>query len=207
MLGEKIFVRGASRTDAGVHALAQVANFRTTARIPVRGFLLGLNSNLPPDIAVVELADAGDDFDARLSARGKVYRYQIWNHLVRTPIGRRTSWHCRAPLDLHAMREAAALLIGEHDFRGFRAADCQRTSTVRRLTRVTVDRQGPLVVCEVEGTAFLKYMVRIIAGTLVAVGRHERTAADVAAVLSAGDRTQAGITAPAAGLTLVRVLY
>ena len=164
---------------------------KVEARIPPAGFLRGLNTHLPPAIAVRELADVPDGFDARRSARGKVYRYLIWNHLVRSPRRARWSWHLRAPLDTHALREAAAAFVGQHDFKAFRAADCERRSTVRLIRSFTVVRDGALVTCEVEGTAFLKNMVRIMVGTLVA----------------AGDRTSAGVTAPAHGLTLVRVIY
>jgi tRNA pseudouridine38-40 synthase len=207
MTGQATFVRGAGRTDAGVHALGQVATFQTEARIPEGGFLRGLNSHLPGDIAVLELCEAPPDFDARRSARGKLYRYQIWNRPVRSPLLARTSWHCRAPLDLPAMREAAALFVGEHDFAAFRASDCERRTTVRLLRRFDLTEAGALVRCEVEGTAFLKYMVRILVGTLVGVGRGGLRPADVARILREGDRTQAGVTAPARGLTLVRVEY
>lgn len=207
MTGEEVFVRGAGRTDAGVHAHAQVANVLVTTRIPPWNYLRGLNANLPPDVAVTDVADVEPSFDARFSARGKIYRYSIWNHLVRTPLRSRYVWQQRASLDTHKMRQAAAMLVGEHDFRGFRAADCERRTTVRVLHRVDVSREGALLTIEVEGTAFLKNMVRIIAGTLAAVGRGDMTEDDVARVLSTGDRTQAGVTAPACGLALVRVIY
>ncbi len=207
MTGEAVTIRGAGRTDAGVHAAGQVANVHVAATIPTGGFLRGLNSHLPPDIAVLEVSDAAEDFDARRHARGKIYRYRIWNHFVRSPLYARQTWHCRAPLDLAAMRAAAALFVGEHDFRGFRASDCERLNTVRILRRFDIDRQGALVTCEVEGTAFLKHMVRVLVGTLVAVGRAELTRETVAAVLANGDRTQAGMTAPSRGLTLARVIY
>lgn len=207
MTGEQVFVRGAGRTDAGVHAMGQVANFRTDARIPAGGFLRGLNANLAPDVAVLEVDEVPDAFDARLAARGKHYRYQVWNHLVRSPLYRGRSWHCRAPLDLAAMRAAGALLVGEHDFAAFRASDCERKTTRRLLRRVEVSRQAALLTIDVEGTAFLKHMVRIISGTLVAVGRAELTVEQVAGLLEHGDRTQGGMTAPAAGLTLVSVSY
>ncbi len=210
MTGEQVFVRGAGRTDAGVHAMGQVANFRVSgrgARIPTAGFLRGLNANLPHDVAVLEVTEVPDAFDARLAARGKHYRYQVWNHLVRSPLYRRRSWHCRAPLDLAAMRAAAALLVGEHDFAAFRASDCERRTTRRLLRQVEVARQGALLTIDVEGTAFLKHMVRILSGTLVAVGRAELTVEQVGGLLEHGDRTQGGMTAPAAGLTLVSVTY
>jgi tRNA pseudouridine38-40 synthase len=207
MTGSKTLLRGAGRTDAGVHAQGQVANFQTEAGIPPGGFLRGLNAELPPDIAVLELCEVAPEFDARFAARGKLYRYQIWNHLVRAPLHRRTSWHCRAPLDLAAMRDAATVFIGEHDFRAFRAADCERKTTVRIVRQLEVRRTGALITCDVEGTAFLKNMVRILVGTLVAVGRGKLTREDLLRIQAAGDRTQAGMTAPAAGLTLVRVTY
>jgi tRNA pseudouridine38-40 synthase len=207
MTGAPVTVRGAGRTDAGVHARGQVATFTTAARIPCPGFLRGLNAELPPDIAVLDLSDAAPGFDARFSARGKLYRYQIWNHLVRSPAHRRTTWHCRAPLDLHAMRDAATVFVGEHDFRAFRAADCERKTTVRLLRQLEVRRMGALITCDVEGTAFLKNMVRILVGTLVAVGRGKLTRADLLRIQASGDRTLAGTTAPAAGLTLIHVTY
>jgi tRNA pseudouridine38-40 synthase len=207
MTGEPAIVRGAGRTDAGVHAKGQVANFNTSARIPPGGFLRGLNAELPPDIAVLDLVDVPMAFDARHAARGKLYRYQIWNHLVRSPGHRRTSWHCRAPLDLHAMRDAATVFVGEHDFRAFRAADCERKTTVRLLRQLELRRTGALITCDVEGTAFLKNMVRILVGTLVAVGRGKLTRADLLRIQASGDRTQAGMTAPAAGLCLIHVSY
>ena len=207
LTGETLFVRGAGRTDAGVHARGQVAHFRTTARIPTWKFLRGLNGHLPPDIAVLELTDVEPTFDARLAARGKLYRYAIWNHITRSPIHRRTSWHCRVPLDMAAMARAAALLVGEHDFAAFRASDCERRTTRRLLRRVQVSRQGALCTIDVEGTAFLKHMVRIIAGTLVGVGRGDLQVDDVARLLVEGDRTRGGVTAPALGLTLVHVIY
>src|SRR5436190_22897308 len=113
MTGETPVVRGAGRTDAGVHAAGQVANVHVAATIPTGGFLRGLNSHLPPDVAILEVADVPEDFDARRHARGKIYRYRLWNHLVRSPLHARSSWHCRAPLDLAAMRATAALFIGE----------------------------------------------------------------------------------------------
>jgi tRNA pseudouridine38-40 synthase len=207
MVGAPVRVTGAGRTDAGVHAEGQVVSVGVDARIPAAGFLRGLNTHLPPDIAVRELDDATADFDARRSARGKIYRYSIWNHVVRSPRRARWSWHYRAALDTQAMREAAAALVGRHDFRAFRAADCQRLTTVRVMRSFSVLRDGALITCEVEGTAFLKNMVRIMVGTLVAAGRGELDAAGVAALLAGGDRTGAGVTAPAHGLTLVRVIY
>jgi tRNA pseudouridine38-40 synthase len=207
MTGQALRVTGAGRTDAGVHAEGQVASVRVCSRIPTGGFLRGLNTHLPLDMAVREVSDADPGFDARRSARGKTYRYQIWNHLTRSPLQGRASWHYRAPLDVHTMREAAAAFVGEHDFRAFRASDCDRKNTVRLIRAFEVERRGALIRCEVEGTAFLKNMVRIMVGTLVQAGRGELDAAGVRRLLAAGDRTQSGVTAPAHGLTLVRVTY
>jgi tRNA pseudouridine38-40 synthase len=207
LLREPVEIRGAGRTDAGVHAEGQVATLAIVSNIPTGGLLRGLNTILPSDLAVVDVAEAAPGFDARFSARGKIYRYRIWNHFVRSPKHARSTWHVRRPLDVDAMRAAAHLLCGEHDFRGFRASDCDRRNTVRLIRRCEVTRQGALVDIEVEATAFLKNMVRILAGTLADVGRGKRDAASVHRALETGDRTAAGVTAPAAGLTLVRVFY
>lgn len=207
LLGERVEVRGAGRTDAGVHAAGQVASLSLRSRIPATGFLRGMNSQLPPDVAIVDSADVPEAFEARFSARGKIYRYRIWNHFVRSPLQARTTWHCRRPLDLQRMREAAAVLCGEHDFRGFRASDCDRRNTVRVIRRFDIAKHGALIEIDVEATAFLKNMVRILVGTLADVGRGKRDIPDVLRALHTGDRAAGGVTAPAAGLTLYQVIY
>jgi tRNA pseudouridine38-40 synthase len=207
LTGESVFVRAAGRTDAGVHADAQVGSFTLAAKIPTHGLLRGLNTILPADVAIVDVAEAAPDFDARFSARGKVYRYTVWNHFVRSPRRARAAWHVRHPLDVDAIRRAAAALTGEHDFRAFRASDCDRRTTRRVLRRLDVDRRGPVLTFDVEATAFLKNMVRIIVGTLVDVGRDRVPEEIVARMLATGDRTAGGMTAPAHGLTLLHVIY
>jgi len=207
LLGVRVEVRGAGRTDAGVHAAGQVASLSLQSRIPATGFLRGMNSHLPADVAIVDSVDAPATFDARFSARGKIYRYRIWNHFVRSPLHARTSWHCRRPLDLERMRHAAALLCGEHDFRGFRASDCDRRNTVRVIRRFDLAKRGALIELDVEATAFLKNMVRILVGTLADVGRGKRELPDVLRALETGDRAAGGVTAPAAGLSLLHVIY
>jgi tRNA pseudouridine38-40 synthase len=207
MLGRETAVRGAGRTDAGVHARGQVAHFDTDARIPLVGFRRGLNALLPRAIAIVAADEAAPDFDARFSARGKLYRYQIWNADSRSPLHDRFTWHRPRPLDVERMRAAAAPLVGRHDFRAFRAADCERRTTTRTLTRAAVTRDGDLVGIEIEADAFLKQMVRIIAGTLVDAGFGKLAPAAVEDALRAGDRRLLGPTAPPQGLTLVRVDY
>ncbi|HEY6478213.1 MAG TPA: tRNA pseudouridine(38-40) synthase TruA [Polyangia bacterium] len=207
MTGESVFVRGAGRTDAGVHADGQVATFDLDLVIPPRGLLRGLNSILPVDLALVDVAEAAPDFDARFSARGKVYRYTIWAHFVRSPRRARHAWHVREPLDTEAIRTAAAALVGDHDFRAFRASDCDRRTTRRIVRAIDVDRQGALLTIDVEATAFLKNMVRILVGTLVDVGRGRIEPGAVPRMLETGDRAAGGMTAPARGLTLLRVIY
>jgi len=207
MTGETVFVRGAGRTDAGVHADGQVASFDLAADIPPHGLLRGLNTILPADLAIVDVAEAAADFDARFSARGKVYRYTVWNHFVRSPRRARASWHVRQPVDTDAIRRAAAALIGEHDFRAFRASDCERRTTVRVVRRLEIDRQGAVLAVEIEATAFLKNMVRILVGTLVDLGRGQIAPEAIARMLSTGNRAAGGMTAPPQGLTMVRVIY
>jgi tRNA pseudouridine38-40 synthase len=207
MTGESVFVRGAGRTDAGVHADGQVASFDLAAGIPPHGLLRGLNSILPADLAIVDVGDVAADFDARFSARGKVYRYTVWNHFVRSPRLARTAWHVRQAVDTDAVRRAAALLVGEHDFRAFRASDCDRKTTNRIVRRLDIDRQGPLLIVDIEATAFLKNMVRIVVGTLVDIGRGRIDEDAPARMLTTGDRGAGGMTAPARGLTLLRVIY
>ncbi|MSP59551.1 MAG: tRNA pseudouridine(38-40) synthase TruA [Myxococcales bacterium] len=207
MTGVPTPVRGAGRTDAGVHALGQVAAFSTASPIPLIGFLRGLNGHLPPSVAVVSADEVPEDFDPRRHARGKLYRYLIWNAEARSPLRARTAWHIIRPLDDRAMEAAALPLCGEHDFRAFRSADCERPTTVRVIRRLEVFRDGPLITIEIEATAFLRNMVRILVGTLVEAGHGKLTPDDVARILAAGDRRAAGPTAKPHGLVLVRVDY
>jgi tRNA pseudouridine38-40 synthase len=207
MVGVPTAVRGAGRTDAGVHALGQVAHFDAEARIPTHGYQRGLNALLPRAIAILSVAEAPPDFDARFSARGKLYRYSIWSSPTRSPLRDRYVWHLRRTLDAERMHEAAQTLVGRHDFAAFRAADCERKTTERTLTRLSVTRADDLVTVEVEADAFLKNMVRIIVGTLCEIGFGKRPVADLRRLLDGRDRRDAGVTAPPQGLTLVRVDY
>lgn len=209
MLGGRVEVVGASRTDAGVHASAQVAHFRTSnTAIPEHGFRRGLNSLLPPCVAVVSARQVGPEFHARFSALGKRYRYALIAGRERSPLMRARAWHRPHRLDLDRMRRAAAPLVGRHDFSAFRAAGCGAAHPVRRVTAIEIDPRGrERIDIEVRGEAFLRNMVRIIAGTLVEVGERRREPASVARVLEARDRRHAGVTAPAHGLTLVEVMY
>ncbi len=215
MEGRPMKVYGAGRTDAGVHARGQGASFTTATTIPARGFMLGLNSILPSDIAVVEANELPAGFQARFAARGKHYRYSLWNSPTKQPLITRFAWHRWKPLDVEAMDRGARHLEGKHDFDAFRAAECGRDNAVRRLWRVAVsrspdydeDRGTGLVWIDVEGTAFLWHMVRIIAGTLVEVGRGKWPPGWVAEVLQSRDRRKGGPTAPPHGLCLEHVYY
>jgi tRNA pseudouridine38-40 synthase len=207
MLKTEVKVTGASRTDAGVHALGQVANFKTDSNIPLHGFRRGLNSSLPDSIAIVAAHEVGEEFHARFSARGKRYRYRILATSERAPLVRHRAWHRPRPLNLDAMRNAAPALLGEHDFSAFRATGCSANTPIRKVGRIDLNRDGQEIVLVVEGNAFLRNMVRIIAGTLVGVGEGRFDSSELSEILASGDRTRAGQTAPAHGLTLVEVFY
>jgi tRNA pseudouridine38-40 synthase len=201
-------VTGAGRTDAGVHAEGQVASVTVDTELSAEQLGRALNGVLPDHVAVVACAEAPADFHARYGARSKLYRYAIWNGPVASPLRRARRHRVVPPLDLDAMRKAAADLLGTHDFAAFQAAGSEVESTVRTLTRLDVTGvpRGEIDLW-VEGDGFLRHMVRNLAGTLIEVGIGRREAADVARVLGSGDRSQAGPTAPASGLTLVRVEY
>jgi tRNA pseudouridine38-40 synthase len=201
-------VQVAGRTDAGVHALGQVVSFATARVLPARAYVQGLSGLLPADVAVVAAEEVPEGFDPRRWARGKRYRYLISNRPVRSPLRRRTHWELFVPLDVAAMREGAARLLGRHDFSAFQAADCEAQNPVREVTRVEVEGQpGGEIRITVEGTAFLKHMVRNMVGTLVQVGRGKQPPGWVGEVLASRDRGRGGQTAPPQGLTLVEVFY
>lgn len=204
---ETVACVGAGRTDTGVHASGQVVHFDSLADRSRRSWLLGINSNLPDDIAVFNVWPVGEEFHARYSAVGRAYRYVILNRPVRSALERHRAWWIHQPLDVGAMAEAAACLLGEHDFSSFRAAECQAKSAVRELRRLDVTACGDRIVIDCEANAFLHHMVRNIAGSLARVGRGEADAAWLTDLLERRDRRLAGITAPACGLTLTRVDY
>jgi tRNA pseudouridine38-40 synthase len=208
-LREPVRVRGAGRTDAGVHACGQVATVRVREVPADLGRLRrSLNALTPDDVAVREIAVVDDSFDPRRHARSRVYEYRIWNAPAPSPFWRRLAWHVLTPLDAAAMDEAARLLEGEHDFAAFCAADAEPVrSTMRRVFESRLRREGPLLVHRIEAKAFLKHMVRNIIGTLVEVGLGERPPGALGELLAARDRTRAGATAPPHGLVLVTVRY
>jgi tRNA pseudouridine38-40 synthase len=201
-------VTGAGRTDAGVHAEGQVAAAVLETRLDAETLLRALNAHLPRDLAVVTCATARDGFDPRREATGKLYRYAVWNAPAPSPLRRRRFHHVPGPLDVAAMKDGAAHLVGRHDFASFQAAGSAITETVRTLHRVEVAGQsGTELTFHVEGDGFLRHMVRNLVGTLLEIGAGRRPAGSLPALLAARDRTQAGPTAPARGLTLVRVDY
>jgi tRNA pseudouridine38-40 synthase len=207
ILRQKTALQGAGRTDAGVHAVGQTASFVTEAAITPDRLRKGITALCRPDVAVVEAAASPEGFNARFDAVGKHYRYTILNRAAPSPLLQNRVFFVPAPLDLAPMRRAAQLLVGEHDFAGFRSSDCERTNTVRKMQEIVISRNDAVIHIDVKGTAFLKNMVRIIAGTLVDVGRGRLSVADVQSVRDAKDRKLAGQTAPAHGLTLQEVFY
>jgi tRNA pseudouridine38-40 synthase len=202
-----VMVTAAGRTDAGVHACGQVAHFDTHAQRPIRGWVLGANSHLPPDIAVNWAMEVEPSFHARHTAQGRTYRYCILARATRPALLRdRVCW-TRAALDARAMHEGAQSLVGEHDFTSFRAVECQSTTAMRHVEAISVTAEGALIALEVTANSYLHHMVRNIAGTLMMVGAGEKPPSWVAETLAARDRARAGITAPASGLYLVCVRY
>ncbi len=208
LTGSPARVCGAGRTDAGVHAEGQVASVILATALDPAALQRALNGLLPADLAVVGIERASDDFDARREARGKRYCYRIWNAPHPSPLRLKRAHWVRRPLDLAAMRDAAAALVGTHDFASCQAAGSGVTSSVRSLRRLDVEgaARGEVRLL-VEGDGFLRHMVRILAGTLLEVGVGRRPAGGMAALLAARDRQKAGPTAPARALTLVRVFY
>lgn len=205
--GHPVAVHGAGRTDTGVHAVGQVAHFDSDSPRSQRGWLLGINSNLPADINVTWVRPVAAGFHARFSARSRRYCYVILNRLVRSALLRHRVWWLHSPLDDARMHAAARHLVGEHDFTTFRAAGCQAATAVRNVHSVSVVRDGDFVVLEITADAFLQRMVRNVTGSLAAVGLGERPPEWIAEILARGDRSLAGPAAPAHGLTLSEVRY
>ena len=207
LTGEPVTVTGSSRTDAGVHALGLCAHFDSATRIPPDKLAFALNTMLPPDIRIRESGPAPEGFHARYSACGKVYRYAFFNSRHDCAIGRQYAAHVPLELNERLMHEEAQALCGTHDFAAFAASGSVASSTVRTIYRAQVRRCGDTVTLTVLGDGFLYNMVRIIAGTLMEVGTGKRSPGAIARAIETGDRLALGQTAPAKGLTLMRVLY
>ncbi|MSU59619.1 MAG: tRNA pseudouridine(38-40) synthase TruA [Pedosphaera sp.] len=204
-------IHSSSRTDTGVHALGMVAHFEVPHaddRMTARKLALALNAHLPADVRVVAAARAPEKFHARFDATGKQYRYFAWNHAAMNPLLRATAWHVPRPLDLKAMRAAAPLFVGKHDFQSFAAnPGYAKESTVRTVTRCEIKKSGRQLTFIIEGDGFLYKMCRGIVGTLVQVGQGKFPAKEIKTMLAKHDRRVAGMTAPACGLVLWKVFY
>ena len=205
--GEHALVYGASRTDAGVHARGQVANFHIRSALSPKVIHRALNAVLPRDVAILATEEVPDGFNARFSAKSKQYVYTMRNDPVRSVMDRAFHWHFPWPLDVSEMRNAAESLLGRHDFRSFCAAGSHSKDFVREVTALEVASDGAYITVRIEGNGFLYKMVRSIVGTLVEVGRGKIASPEVAHILQTRDRRLTGPTAPAAGLCLVHVSY
>jgi len=200
-------VNGASRTDAGVSALGQVANVTIDSPIPTKNLAKAINQRLPRDIVVTDLVEADETFDASSSAKSKLYRYKLFTGKNKNPLETRNCWHYPHRLDVAAMDAAAKMLLGTHDFKSFAAAADERENSIRDLTRGDVTQQDEWIYIDVEANRFLHKMVRNIVGTLVEVGRGRWKPEKINEILKAKDRTAAGPTAPAEGLCLMWIKY
>jgi tRNA pseudouridine38-40 synthase len=200
-------VAGAGRTDAGVHALGQVASVKIDTALPAATLRRALNFRLPPDVRVLRVEDAPLDFHARFEATGKRYRYRLATASVLSPFERWFVWHAPGRRDVDAMRRAAAVLVGCHDFASFQPADPDAEDTVRTIRELTIREDQAELVFDIEGDGFLRHMVRSIVGTLAEIGAGRRAPESMPDVLAARDRQAAGRTAPARGLTLMEVTY
>ena len=226
--GENVLPQGSGRTDAGVHALAQVASFATASTIPTENWMKALNDNLPPSIRVLEVTEAAPEFHARKSARAKTYRYRILRAAICPPFLARYVWHYPYPLEESAMVAAARVVVGEHDFTSFAAVDPERVermaagenvhatgvrstnirpTNVRTIFASSWTREGEELIYTVRGNGFLHHMVRNLVGTFLLVGKGTVSLEDLRRILDARERTAAGATAPASGLYLVEVEY
>jgi tRNA pseudouridine38-40 synthase len=194
------------RTDAGVHAIGQVANFITTSKIPIEKIPDAINSKLPNDISIIGSKEVAMDFHARYSARRKRYKYIILNSKYKRPINRNYSYHVKYDLDIDKMKNEIKYLIGEHDFKAFMSSGSSVQTTVRTIYDVSIEKQGDLIILEIEGNGFLYNMVRIIVGTLIDIGRG-KISTSLKDIINSKDRNRAGYTSPACGLFLKKVYY
>ncbi len=204
---ERVFCNASGRTDAGVHATGQVVNFYTASQLSPEVLVRAVNAHLPPDAIVRAADEVSQAFDANRDALRKLYRYVIHNGAAHDVFLRRLAYHCKWRLDVETMRRASKPLLGRHDFHSFETDWPNRMSSVRTITHLALNRMGDWLWLDVEADGFLYNMVRAIAGTLMNVGRGYWPESQVAAILHAEDRTQAGPTAPAQGLFLMRVTY
>lgn len=205
---QPVIVKGSGRTDAGVHALGQTANFHCDTRLTPENILRALNNLLPEDIVIRACSEVPDVFHARYDVRAKTYHYQILNHPIHSVVERSFSWHIQKLLNTRAMNEALCCLVGTHDFKAFEGIGSPRTHTIRTIQRAEILKNGNgRLQVVIKGDGFLRYMVRNIVGTLVRIGMETMLPADMERILHSRDRKLAGATAPAKGLFLVEVEY
>lgn len=208
MTGENVNLLGSGRTDSGVHALGQVANFTTESNIKAGEFQMGLNSVLPKDITIVDSTEAEPDFHAQFSSKSKIYIYKIFNSPHPSALLRQRAWFIPLGLDISKMKESSGILVGEHDFKAFAQAGAEVKTTVRTVLEVSIELlEDNMIEFRIEATGFLKRMVRLIIGTLVQVGKGKITPADFAEILQSGEKTKFVYAAPPQGLYLKEVKY
>jgi tRNA pseudouridine38-40 synthase len=205
--GENVKLIGSGRTDVGVHAYSQIANFKTESKIPVQNIYKALNGVLPKDITVLSSIEVSSEFNARFSAKGKRYRYLIYNSECRPSIMRNRACHVRTLLDVDAMLKAAQYFLGTHDFSAFKSTGSSVISNERTINLSTIKKEDNIITFETGGSGYLYNMVRIMAGTLIEVGRHNLKPEAIIKIIEGKDRKKAGKTAPAHALYLVEVYY
>jgi tRNA pseudouridine38-40 synthase len=205
--GEDVVVYGAGRTDAGVHARGQRANFKTASAIPPDRFAFALNAHLPEAVRVMQSFEVPMAFHSRYDAKGKCYTYRVYRGRIADPLTADYSWQYGYALDIGKIRAAAKAVIGTHDFKSFQAAGSSAKTSVRRVDRIEVEESGPLLILRYYGNGFLYNMVRILTGTLLAIGSGKLPEDSMPAIIAAKNRKAAGVTAPAKGLELTRVYY
>jgi tRNA pseudouridine38-40 synthase len=207
ILQEKIRIIGSGRTDAGVHARAQVANFKTKSDTALDKLQKGLNALLPGDIAVAKIEEVPPDFHSRFAAKSKVYRYSIINRSYRPALLRGRVYFYPYPLDVKLIQQESRILLGRHNFKSFQAADKKETNSVRTIKKLQVKKDNDLISIDIEADSFLYNMVRNIIGTLLEIGRGKLPRGSLGKILAAGDRRLAGPTVPSRGLCLLEVKY
>jgi tRNA pseudouridine38-40 synthase len=205
--GEEINLIGASRTDSGVHAYGQVANFNTFSKIPAEKILFAINNKLPPDIVVKESKEEISSFHSRFDANGKTYIYKIFNNNVISPFQINRAYHIKYPLNFKEMSDACNYFVGTKDFSSFRASGCSSKNSIKTITNMEIKKNNSLIEIEITGNSFLYNMVRIIAGTIVDVGLGRILVKEIPEIFVSKDRRQAGKTLPACGLYLKEVYY
>ncbi|MFA6143072.1 MAG: tRNA pseudouridine(38-40) synthase TruA [Candidatus Omnitrophota bacterium] len=205
--GKKAKLIGSGRTDAGVHAEAQVANFKTRSRIPLKNLQMAINSALPDDIVISKIEEVASRFNAQHDAKSKLYRYTVVNNDFVSPMLRRYAAKCFYKIDIDLMKRAAKLLVGRHDFTSFRTIDGEEKNAIRTIRRIKIEKLKDVICIDIEANGFLYNMVRTIVGTLIEVGRGKFTVGRVREILKKRDRKCSGPTMPAKGLCLVKVFY